>query len=241
MSSNRFPTVHDAVTSKPTLTIDRVTSNRLPNLLFFLLIFAGSPYAQDATAFRQPLVLLDNDQVHITRLVLPAKSRVPLDSGADTFAVRLGDETVTFVAKGARSVRENPSDSEVVDLLIRPKRHWDTEVRPCAEPMKCSRETRMGKETIAWTTTLFTNGFLTASTHRVVRGGTLDSSYYSAKGSDRIVMIPFTAVDANFGGIDESLKPGQPYFSAATEVEVTATDTEARWFVLRMNSPAPAK
>jgi len=49
--------------------------------------------------------------------------------------------------------------------------------------------------------------------------------------------VPFTDLKANFGGIEEALKAGQPYFSTATRAEVTGIDGEARWFVLRLNSP----
>ena len=67
----------------------------------------------------------------------------------------------------------------------------------------------------------------------------LDSSYYTAKGSDRILFIPFTAFHGNFGGIDEILRPGEPYFTKGVEVEVTAPDAETRWLVLRLNVPQP--
>ena len=205
--------------------------------IIILLVLAGSLCAQNPASAVQ-LLVLDNDQVRILRITLPAQAKFPTDSTSDTVAVRLADETATFIPKGTQSVRDNPTDKEIVDLLIQPKHHWDPPVRPCAEPMRCTRETRMGKETIAWTTTLFTNGFLTGTVHRVIRGGTLDSSYYSAKGSDQVVVIPFTDMSVNFGGIDEARKAGQPYFSTASEVEVTGTNAEARWFVLRLNVPA---
>jgi hypothetical protein len=96
----------------------------------------------------------------------------------------------------------------------------------------------MGNEPIAWTTTLFTNGFVTAATHKLARGGTLTSSYYTSKGTDEILVVPFTDLDVSFGGNEESLKASQPFFSPGTEVEVNAKDDESRWFVLRLNIPA---
>jgi hypothetical protein len=152
--------------------------------------------------------------------------------------VRLQDETARFIPKGRQFEESSGTDPSAVELLIGIKRHWDAEMRPCAYPMKCTRETVVGNEPIASTTTLFTNGFVTAATHKVKQGGTLTSSYYTSKGTDRIVFIPFTDVKASFGGIEENLKVGQPYFTVGTEVEVTATDAESRWFVLRLNTPA---
>jgi hypothetical protein len=95
----------------------------------------------------------------------------------------------------------------------------------------------MGGSAVAWTTTLFSNGFVTAMRHKMVRGGTLSSSYYSAKGSDHILLIPITELQGNFGGLDEQLKAGQAYFTDATEVEITAKDAEARWIVIRLHAP----
>ena len=196
---------------------------------------AGSGIAQPATVL--PQLVLDNEFVRILRVTVPPGSEVELQGERDTVAVRLEGETVRFISKGDHLLESNSAEHETVDLLVEVKRHWEAEMRPCSAPMRCTRETLLGNEPIAWTTTLFTNGFVTASKHRVVRGGTLTSSYYSAKGADRVILVPFTSLDANFGGIQETLKAGQPYFSSATEVEVTGKDAESRWFVLRLNMP----
>ena len=208
-------------------------------IVLVVAALAGPLVAQTLSAI--PQLALDNDVARVLRVTLPPRATFPVDATTDVVAVRLQDETATFIPKGTHAVRSNSSDHEVVDLLIEPKQHWDAPVRPCSAPMNCTRTTKMGNDPIAWTTTLFTNGFLTAATHRVVPGGTLDSFYYSAKGSDAIVVVPFTEISANFGGIDETLKAGQPYFSTATEAEVTGTNAEGRWFVLRINSPNAKK
>lgn len=205
---------------------------------FWVLVVLVIPivsFAQTADSASQ--LLLDNDSVRVVRITLPAQGSFSMNSRADTVVVRLQDETATFITRGTPTVRKNAAEHEAVDLVVELKRHWDTAVRPCSEPMKCTRETLMGGEAIAWTTTLFTNGFLTGVKHKVVRGGTLDSLYYSAKGSNRMLVIPFTAIKANFGGVDEELKPGQPYFTTAPEVEVMGADDQGRWFVLRLNIP----
>jgi hypothetical protein len=176
--------------------------------------------------------------MRVLRVTTPAKGVLSFEEKGDIIAVRLQDETARFVPKGSRLDESNATDDNAVELLIELKRHWDAEMRPCSYPMKCARETRIGEEPIAWTTTLFTNGFVTASTHKVVRHGSLTSSYYTANGTDRILLIPFTDLNVNFGGIEEHLQAGQPYFSAATEVEVTAKEVESRWCVVRVNAPA---
>ena len=183
-------------------------------------------------------VVLDNEFIRVVRVTTPAPSGLTLEGKNDAVLVRLQGETAQFVPKGSRLDESAAPEHEGIELLLEIKRHWDAEVHPCAYPMKCTRETLVGNEPIAWTTTLFTNGFVTASTHKVKRGGTLTSSYYTSKGTDRILLIPFTDLNANFGGIEESLKAGQPYFTAAPEVEVSASDAESRWFVLRINTPA---
>jgi hypothetical protein len=182
-----------------------------------------------------PLVL-DNGLIRVSRL--PADEGLRVDDKSDRVVVSIPQETATFISRGAGLEQSKTTDLRSGDLVIELKKHWDAEMRPCSYPMKCTHETQMGSDTIAWTTTLFTNGFVTAATHKLVRRGTLASSYYTAKGSDRILVIPFTDLDVSFDGIEESLKAGHPYFSAASQVEVTTKDTESRWLVLRINDPS---
>jgi hypothetical protein len=46
-----------------------------------------------------------------------------------------------------------------------------------------------------------------------------------------------TNLRANFDGTEENLKQGQAYTSDATEVEVHADLAEARWVVVRVETP----
>lgn len=103
--------------------------------------------------------------------------------------------------------------------------------------MKCSRPIRMGPNEIGETTSLFRNGFITAYRHRLVVRGTLTSTYYSTKGKDHLLLIPLTNLRTNFDGREENLKQGQAYTSDATEVEVNADLAEARWVVVRVETP----
>jgi hypothetical protein len=184
-----------------------------------------------------PQLLLDNDFVRVSRIVIAAKSDITIQEKTDAVLVRVLDETARFIPAGT-SVRDaNAGDQAAVELLVTLKKHWDAEMHTCSYPKQCVHETQMAGQTIAWTTTLFSNGFISAATHKLDRGGSLTSSYYTAKGSDKILIIPFTSVDFNFGGAEESLKPGEPYFGSGTEVEVNAKDAESRWLVLRINTP----
>jgi hypothetical protein len=200
-----------------------------------VLLLGACAVAQTAGAASQ--LLLENDFVRVSRITIAPRGSITLTEKTDAVLLRISSESAEFMPKGKSVQEANASDAEAVDLVIALTRHWDAEVLPCSYPKQCTRTTQMGGEPIAWTTTLFTNGFITASTHKVVRGGTLTSSYYTARGSDKIVVVPFTKLTANFGGTEEALNAGEPYFAAGTEVEVTANDAESRWFVLRINVP----
>ncbi len=208
-------------------------------LVFFscsvVLLLGASAIAQAAGAV--PQLLLENDFVRVSRITIAPKGSITFAEKTDAVLLRISSESAEFMPKGKSVQETNATEVEAVDFLIGLKRHWDAEVLPCSFPKQCTRATQMGGEAIAWTTTLFTNGFITASTHKLVRGGTLTSSYYTAKGSDKILVVPFTKLTANFGGTEETLDAGEPYFGAGTEVEVAAHDAEPRWFVLRINVP----
>jgi len=207
-----------------------------PRVVAIALTVCGLALGQDSSPI--PQLVLENEFVRVERVTIPPKRQFSREQKKDAVAVRLQEETAEFVPTGTKLSVENSSEKDATMLLVEINKHWDAEMRPCAYPMKCVRETRAGGEAIAWTTTLFTNGFVGVATHKVVRGATLTSSYYSAKGSDRIVVVPFTELDGNFGGADAELKPGQPYYSAATEAEITGKNAEARWLVVRMNTPS---
>jgi len=100
------------------------------------------------------------------------------------------------------------------------------------QPSDCDGPAEIGE-----TTLLFTNGFVMAYRHRLQSGGTLSSSYYSSASRDHLLFIALSDVHASFDGEDEQLKAGQVYTSDATQVEVSAGQTEARWIVVRVNSP----
>ena len=94
----------------------------------------------------------------------------------------------------------------------------------------------MGESTIGETTSLFTNGFVTAYRHRLDPRATLASSYFSTKGKDHLLLIALTDLHANFDGSDEALKVGQTYASEATEIDVDDGNSPAGWIVLRVET-----
>jgi len=155
--------------------------------------------------------------------------------GADAETLKSGD--VRFIARDAYAKILNSQDKPAEALAIELKHHWDAEMRPCTEPMKCTRPIRMGSDEIGETTSLFTNGFITAYSHRLVLGGTLTSSYFSSKGKDHLLLVALTDLRAVFDGTEENLKRGQVYTSEATEIEVDADQNEARWVVVRIEIP----
>ncbi len=112
-------------------------------------------------------------------------------------------------------------------------------MKACSTPSNCTRPVRVGSIQVGETTTLISNGFVTVMRHRLGRGGTLQSSYYSAKGVDYVIIVPVTDIDASIGALNEHLLRGQPYFSGATEIEVSATEGEAIWVVIRLHEPEP--
>ena len=146
------------------------------------------------------------------------------------------DGEARFLAIGSVPRLVNSGSSTVPVLVVELKQHWEVEVRACSEPAKCTRPIRMGEFSIGETTSLFTNGFVTAYQHRLDRGGTLSSSYFSAKGKDHLLLIALTDLHANFDGSDETLKAGQTYASEATGIEVNATNAPARWVVIRVET-----
>ena len=203
-------------------------------LLITIALLARCAVAQTSDA--APQLLLDNDFVRVSRITIAPNGALDLDEKSDAVLVRLSDETAKFLPKGTPVHDANTGQQDIVDLVVGLKKHWAPAVHSCAAPAQCTHETKVGHDPIAWSTTLFTNGFLTAVTHKLVESGTLTSSYYTAKGSDKILVIPFTDLQANFGGNEGKLKAGEPYFTDGTEVEVEAASGESRWLVLRINA-----
>jgi hypothetical protein len=169
-------------------------------------------------------------------VVLPAE-RLTLASSVDSPLEDLSDGQVRFLKMGSKGVMSNPTDKTGQALIVELKQHWDAEVHPCTEPKKCTRSIRAGEQEIGETKQLFGNGFVTAYRHRLVPGASLTSSYFSAKGKDHLLFIALADLRANFDGLEETLKAGQVYSSDAMEVEMNAGSSEAKWVVIRVETP----
>ncbi len=197
----------------------------------------------------------ENDYYRVFRadLVPDAVSRVD-QHGRDTVVVALGeglslttrksinpeklkDGEARFLPRESAPQIVNVGNSLPQLLMIELKRHWDAEVRACSEPSTCTRPIRMGEASIGETTSLLSNGFITVQRHRLDAGGTLDSSYFSSRGRDHLLLVALTDLQANFGGTAETLLRGQTYSSDSTELEVNAPKSEAKWIVIRLQTP----
>ncbi|MCU1295955.1 MAG: hypothetical protein JWO91_233 [Acidobacteriaceae bacterium] len=167
-------------------------------------------------------------------IVVLARDGILINTQRTGSPEKLGEGDVRFLRMGTDPTLTNSSDRPARFVVIELKQHSDAEIRSCAEPMKCIRPIRVGGAEIGETTSLFTNGFITGYRYRLSSGGTLTSSYFSSELHDHLVLIALTGMRANFEGTEEQLKTGEAYPSDATEVEVDAGPSEARWVVIRV-------
>ena len=226
----------------------------LVSFLSLLLLAAALPGVapqERETVTRQ--IVLENAHVRVSRFWLEPKASTEFRSTVDSIVVAIANGTsltlpheqarplgpgdVQFVEKPSQLTLENLDEKPNVNLVVELKRHWDVPMEACSTPSSCTRPVRVGSMQVGETTTLVSNGFVTVMRHRLDRGGTLQSSYYSAKGVDYVLLVPVTDIDASIGGLEEHLLHGQPYFSGATEIEVSATETESVWVVIRLHEP----
>ena len=212
-------------------------------LTSFQLAFSQDAPAHNDTSSPSPTssrLLLDNDYVRVVQQPSPTGI---ISKKNDSVVIAISPDSsraadIKFVSRGS-VIAQDSGKAEWKSIVIELKRHWDAPIRVCGYPMQCTHKVEPADVEVSETTSLFTNGFITASKHRVFPGGTLSSSYFSPKGSDHIVFVSLSALDASFDGIDEKLAPGQVYFSDAAQVEVTAGDHDGDWIVIRLNTPKP--
>lgn len=160
-----------------------------------------------------------------------------LSSPKSNRAEALANGDVRFLGQRADSTIIHTDDGQSQFLVIELKHHWDAEIRPCVETKACTHVVRIGGFEIGTSTSLFTNGFVTAYRDQIGKGGTLATSYYSAKGKHHLMFVALDDLHANFDGTEHDLKPGQVVASDAAEVEVDAGSHEARWIVIRIEGP----
>jgi acyl-homoserine lactone acylase PvdQ len=218
---------------------------------------ASSGAAQAATNDLPPSAQLleNNEDFRVQRLDIQETTKVSLPQlSMDTVFVVLGDGLslstptlkepeqladgdVRFLAKGKAPsfFHQNHNDSALVVIGI--KHHWDAEVTPCQAPKVCTHAIRADRSQIGQSTTLFTNGFLTAYRHRMDHGGTLSTSYYSSRGKHHLMFVALEDLHANFDGTDQDLKRGQVFGTDAADIEVDAGKRNIAWAVIRIEMP----
>lgn len=189
----------------------------------------------------------DNSDVRIQRLDNVDLPKGISTSGRDAVFVALGDVALSSGTSQAETLklgearflqREKKYSADGSAIVIELKQHTDRPVKYCEPSLSCTHESSMGDaQAVSSTTTLFTNGFVTAMRHKVVSNGSLDSSYYSAKGKDSVIFVPLTDVKVQFDGIQEQLKLGQAYFTNASAVSVEGGEKGAQWVIVRLNQP----
>ena len=200
-------------------------------------------------------LLEENEHYRVFRFELPGESQVNVSQrGSDVLIVALGEGLGLTSSKGSDPEKLADGDVRFVKysayqsilhagagasqaLVIGLKHHWDVEIRSCAEPKTCNRPIRAGGVEIGQSTNLFTNGYLSASRHRMERGGTLATSYYSSKGKDHLLLVALADLQANFDGIQQNLQRGQVFGSDAGEVDVEAGAQAVTWVVIRVEVP----
>lgn len=154
----------------------------------------------------------------------------------ETVSLNKGD--AKFVKRGNDVSVSNTRSTSGTLLFVELKHYWNPEVRVCSAA-NCSRPIKLGDIVIGETSSLFTNGFVTAYRHHLEPGGTLTSSYFSASGKDHLLLVAITDSKTNFDGTEETLSTGQTYATDAGTVEISTLKGSAEWIVLRMQTPKP--
>jgi hypothetical protein len=219
-----------------------------------------TPEPSSAAETRSVRLLEENKYYRASLLELPAGARdvgvpsshevvvivitgdaIVFTSSENSVPVTLSPGEVRFVKKGLHPVLANNAQNPAQVIFAALQQSWGAEIRACAEPMKCTHPIQTGPTQIGQSTTLFTNGFITAYRHYLVKGGDLSSSYFSSNGVDHLLLVALTDLRANFDGVEEQLTAGQVYASEASQVEVNASSGDARWIVIRVQTPKKAE
>ncbi len=197
----------------------------------------------------------ENSYFYLSRIEIPAGSGNKIDQQEhDTVLITLGDGLtlstrtlpvsmqledgeVRYLSRGSGVAVANAGSAAATLIAVELKQHWDPEIRLCSDVSKCTRPIRLGETVIGETISLFTNGFVTAYKHRLERGGTLSSSYFSSRGIDHLLFIALSDLVLSFQGTEVTLKRGQSYACEAASVDVDTLGSEASWVVIRVETP----
>ena len=210
-----------------------------------------------SSAAPEPQTILENEAYHVMRVDLDNERQIALPQpGHDVIVVVLGDGVSLRTVAGGKAESLAYGEVRFVDrnihgsllhagtslaqvLVVGLKQHWDAEIRPCTLPRTCSHPIRVGGQQIGQSESLFTNGFVTAYRDEISQGGTLNTSYYSKKGTHHLVLIALDDFRASFDGKEQELSRGQAFGSDADEVEIEADSKVSHpveWIVIRLES-----
>src|SRR5213080_1502818 len=111
--------------------------------------------------------------------------------GEKPVKLELKDGDTRFTKGGFAHKAVNLSDKPFVNVTVELKKHFDAEIRNCADKLaaNCTRDIKVGDERIGETTNVLTNGFVTVIRHHLMRHGALTSSYYSSRGKDGVLLV----------------------------------------------------
>jgi hypothetical protein len=226
-------------------------------ILFALLLPLSALRSYSQSSNPNVELLIENAEVKVTRytgspgqvvevkasggdaVVVPAGAVSWAPSPADSSPLSAVRGDAIFVAEGNHVyVRQSEAESSFVLYGIDLKHHWQSTLRKCEEPKECARPITIAGQVIGETRKLFTNNYVSAFRHELEKDGTLNSSYFTSRGTDHVLFIALTRLAANFSGEELKLDAGQVYFSKAQEVEVSALSGRALWVVIRIHASA---
>lgn len=152
--------------------------------------------------------------------------------------VRLQTEEAAFLPGGQVIERPNEKDGDAVDLIVEVKQHSAAKVKACSDPAECRHDTVMDGKKVGEVIRLFSNGYLTLTRQQVQPGTAIHASFNPSGGSDQVLLLPFSALRVTVAGADTQLKPAEPFFSDAPELQIGGAGAEGRWMMLRLHTPA---
>jgi len=225
----------------------------MKGLVALTFVLMGIAFAQVQTGGLggESKTIEENGYYSVQRLELAGATRALLPPRpTDTIVVALGtgigiepgkaasldDGDVRFLPRSKEASIVHGDEPPAQAVLIDLKKHWEDEIQPCHGP-QCNHAIRVGGMEIGQSTSLFTNGFVTAYRDRMDAGGTLSTSYYSKSGTHHLMVIALDDLHANFDGAGKELKRGQVFGTDANEVEVDAGAHAVRWIVIRIETP----
>jgi hypothetical protein len=233
--------------------------------LFLLSFIGGTPQVNGGSGAERSTIVAarpevktrlveENDHFLVNRLELAAQatSEIQQDKN-DAVVIALGEGAALapsaelapnvllngeprFLPAGNHPKILNLGGKPLLVFVVELKQHWDAEMRVCADLRKCTHPIRHDSVEVGQSTSLFSNGFVSAFRNRLASGRAV-MSYSSGKGTQHLLLVPLADARIDFDGVDADLKFGDAYASDASAVEVNAGQHEVQWVVICMETP----